>query len=337
MCGRAAGAVIPPILAGDQDAGERIPALHFSSMRAEPPDREREGPGQDEQRDDRVADEVEVEVRDPVPEAAGEAELLGEDPEQLDAADDQRHGHRERRDRDVVVDLPHRLGERPAVGEVHERAVDRVQQRHAGGEQDRQAEDRVPGQARPGRAGREEEQRDLGRGVEAQAEQHAERVHLPRRATARVNAPEDAVHEPARWSWCLELGLVVAARAHLAEDLDDPDQDDEVQRRDDVEERPGDRRADEAGDAVERRAVGLDLAGERLDAEAEQQREAEHDRSSGPSEKKNPTLSGRLPSAMSLRVVLSIAAMWSASKACRSPSVYAVTPMPTPKTCVPSE
>ena len=34
-----------------------------------------------------------------------------------------------------------------------------------------------------------------------------------------------------------------------------------------------------------------------------------------PSEKKNPTLIGRLPSAISLRVVLSIAAMWSASKA----------------------
>ena len=40
-----------------------------------------------------------------------------------------------------------------------------------------------------------------------------------------------------------------------------------------------------------------------------------------PSEKKKPTLSGRRPSAMSLRVVLSIAAMWSASKAWRSPSV----------------
>jgi hypothetical protein len=40
-----------------------------------------------------------------------------------------------------------------------------------------------------------------------------------------------------------------------------------------------------------------------------------------PSEKKDPTLIGRLPSDMSLRVVLSIAAMWSASKACRSPSV----------------
>ena len=40
-----------------------------------------------------------------------------------------------------------------------------------------------------------------------------------------------------------------------------------------------------------------------------------------PSEKKNPMLTGRRPSAMSLRVVLSIAAMWSASKAWRMPSV----------------
>jgi len=54
-----------------------------------------------------------------------------------------------------------------------------------------------------------------------------------------------------------------------------------------------------------------------------------------PSEKKNPTLSGRLPSAISLRVVLSMALMWSASNACRAPSVYAVTPIPTPKVCVP--
>ena len=40
-----------------------------------------------------------------------------------------------------------------------------------------------------------------------------------------------------------------------------------------------------------------------------------------PSEKKNPTLIGRLPSLISFRVVLSMAAMWSASKACRMPSV----------------
>ena len=35
----------------------------------------------------------------------------------------------------------------------------------------------------------------------------------------------------------------------------------------------------------------------------------------------NPTDFGLLPSAISLRVVLSIAAMWSASKAWRSPKV----------------
>ena len=40
-----------------------------------------------------------------------------------------------------------------------------------------------------------------------------------------------------------------------------------------------------------------------------------------PREKKNPTDSGRLPSWTSLRVVLSMAAMWSASKACRMPRV----------------
>ena len=51
-----------------------------------------------------------------------------------------------------------------------------------------------------------------------------------------------------------------------------------------------------------------------------------------PSENQKPTDSGRLPSAISFRVVLSMAAMWSASKACRMPSVYAVRPRPTPKT-----
>ncbi len=40
-----------------------------------------------------------------------------------------------------------------------------------------------------------------------------------------------------------------------------------------------------------------------------------------PSEKKNPTLSGRFRSFTSLRVVLSMAAMWSASNAWRMPRV----------------
>ena len=52
-----------------------------------------------------------------------------------------------------------------------------------------------------------------------------------------------------------------------------------------------------------------------------------------PAAKKKPVASGRCPSASSLRVVLSIAAMWSASKAWRQPSVQAVSaaPRPTPR------
>ena len=40
-----------------------------------------------------------------------------------------------------------------------------------------------------------------------------------------------------------------------------------------------------------------------------------------PNEKKYPRLRGFFPSFISFRVVLSIAEMWSASKACRSPRV----------------
>ena len=53
-----------------------------------------------------------------------------------------------------------------------------------------------------------------------------------------------------------------------------------------------------------------------------------------PSEKKKPTLKGLWPSVISLRVVLSIAEMWSASKACRIPRVRARMPVPNPKISV---
>src|SRR4051812_35266141 len=77
----------------------------------EAPDGERDRPGEDEQAGDDVADHVQVDGRDRVPGLAGEAELLAEDGDELDRADHQRDGDRQRRDRDVVVDLSHRLGE----------------------------------------------------------------------------------------------------------------------------------------------------------------------------------------------------------------------------------
>ena len=47
-----------------------------------------------------------------------------------------------------------------------------------------------------------------------------------------------------------------------------------------------------------------------------------------PSAKKNPIATGRCPSLISLRVTLSMAAMWSASTAWRSPNPYASSAVP---------
>src|SRR5438067_8015168 len=96
---------------------------------AGPPDDRRDAPGEEEQADDRIAEAVDVEPRGP------DHQL-----EQLGAADPQRDRHRESRDGDVVVDLPNRVGERPAVRVAHERAAGGVEQRHAGREEQRPGE-----------------------------------------------------------------------------------------------------------------------------------------------------------------------------------------------------
>ncbi len=76
---------------------------------AELPDQEGDDPGDEEEADDDEADDVEVEARDPVPEEAVEVELLGEQAQQFDRADDQGDGDGEAGDREVVVDLADRL------------------------------------------------------------------------------------------------------------------------------------------------------------------------------------------------------------------------------------
>src|SRR6202042_1220272 len=68
----------------------------------------------------------------------------GETPKRPPPADEEADGDRQAGDREVVVHLANRVEERPAVGEVHEQPVGRVEQRHPGREQDRQAHDRVP-------------------------------------------------------------------------------------------------------------------------------------------------------------------------------------------------
>src|SRR3954468_24706523 len=95
---------------------------------AEPPDSERDDPRRDEQADDAEPEHAEVEPRDSLPDRPAERPLGLGDLQQLYGADDPRGGDGQSGDREVVVDLAHRLGEGPAVGEVHERSVDRVEQ-----------------------------------------------------------------------------------------------------------------------------------------------------------------------------------------------------------------
>ena len=66
--------------------------------------------------------------------------------------------------------------------------------------------------------------------------------------------------------------------------------------------------------------AGPDLFVEVSDSEVEQHGQEEHD-GRVPEGEEEPDAQGRFPSAISLRVVLSMAEMWSASKAWRIPRV----------------
>ena len=95
----------------------------------------------------------------------------------------------------------------------------------------------------------------------------------------RLRQPaEEAVHEAALVEVLLQLRLVVLPAAHRAEHLEDAEQDHEVEDAEDPQEHAGHRRADHAGDVVQRRVAVLDLTGEGADAERPAARQAEHDR-----------------------------------------------------------
>ncbi len=96
--------------------------------------------------------------------------------------------------------------------------------------------------------------------------------------TVLVSRPRNRFIRPRLFSCSSSCVLVVAARLHLAEHLDDPEQDHDVDRGDHVEEGAGDERADPVGHLVQVRAVVLDRPVERADADREQEREREHDR-----------------------------------------------------------
>jgi hypothetical protein len=78
-----------------------------SARASAPPDGHRGGPGDGEEPDDDVAEDLEVEPAEPGREPVPEMEPLGEDLQQLDRAHDERDEDRQRGDREVVVQLPH--------------------------------------------------------------------------------------------------------------------------------------------------------------------------------------------------------------------------------------
>ena len=123
------------------------------------------------------------------------------------------------------------------------------------------------GQTGAGRAAGEHEQRDLGGGVEPEPEQDSDRVHLGRALDRPGHPAEQPVHEPALIEPALELGFAEAAALHLAQDAQDPDQDHEVQRRDQVQEAAGDERPDRARQVVQSRVVLADGAIDSSDAD----------------------------------------------------------------------
>ena len=117
-----------------------------------------------------------------------------------------------------------------------------------------------------------------------------------------------------------EFGLVEVAVAHGAEHLGDAHDGEQVRQPDQDQEGPGDERAHQPEGLQHRRALVLHGSDDGAHADAPTETPARTPRWNGPSENQKPADSERVPSPTSLRVVLSITAMWSASKACRTPS-----------------
>ena len=205
-------------------------------------------------------------------------------------------------------------------------------QRHPGGEQDRQAEDRVERQPagraprRRGRAGRPR-WRCRTRGRTA-----PERVHLPRLLHRPGRPPVEAVQESARIELALELLLVERRPAACAgRSRTMPTRTIRFRIPISEQERARDDGPDQPGRLVQRRAVvrrprrsGRGCRTRRAIAEQEDdrrvaEREEEADAQRALAVVHQPA--GRVVDRP----------MWSASKACRMPSVYAVMPTPSPK------
>ena len=93
---------------------EQLDCLPARLDPAEAPDRQRHDPHHHEQPDDHVAGGVEVELGHVVAEPAVQVKLAREQSDDLDPAHEERDADRQRRDRDVVIDLAHRAARTPS-------------------------------------------------------------------------------------------------------------------------------------------------------------------------------------------------------------------------------
>ena len=250
--------------------------------------------------------------------------LLADQAQQdLHRADEKRDGDREPGDREVVEDIPHRVGEGPVGGKVHEAAVERVEEAHASCEEVIGV-DKIPRERQPPNDGRssQDEQRDLRCAVSNPRPKRTPTRYIFHDGSRSVGENRRrTVHQAPVGELPIQFRCVIAAGARLPIQTEEGDQYPEIDERDQKQERARDRRADDVSGGMEsgRGVAHLKVGAARMpkfSARARTNTTVEW-----PSEKAKPTPSGRLPSPTSLRVVLSIAAMWSASKAWRIPRV----------------
>src|SRR5208282_3140783 len=89
-----------------------------------------DGPAHQENADDEITEigEPAVQPVDQVPEAAGKSELIGDEAERFDAADQHSDQDRNSGDGEVVPNLADRIEVRPAIGADHQHAVGGIDQ-----------------------------------------------------------------------------------------------------------------------------------------------------------------------------------------------------------------
>ena len=124
------------------------------------------------------------------------------------------------------------------------------------GEQQRQRQHRIPRQALGRGGGGGGEQEHLGGGVEPDPEHDPDEEHVPGLGDRAHEPAEEPPHQPAGLQLALEFVLVEQALPHAAEDLDDAGQDHEVERGDQVQERRGQRGADDPAERLDTRSSG---------------------------------------------------------------------------------